>query len=53
MSRSVLLDLTQSRLAQRHVKLILDINDRIGAAADDRARGAIIRKLRGALEAEP
>jgi metallo-beta-lactamase family protein len=32
--------------------LILDINDRIDAAADDRARGVIIRKLRRALEAE-
>ena len=32
-------------------KLILDINDRIEAAADDRARGVIIRKLRRALEA--
>ena len=31
-------------------KLILDINDRIEAAADDRARGVIIRKLRRALE---
>jgi len=31
-------------------KLILDINDRIDAAADDRARGVIIRKLRRALE---
>ena len=31
-------------------KLILDINDRIEAAADDRARGIIIRKLRRALE---
>jgi len=33
-------------------KLILDINDRIDAAADDRSRGVIIRKLRRALEAE-
>ena len=33
-------------------KLILDINDRIEAAADDRARGVIIRKVRRALEAE-
>jgi metallo-beta-lactamase family protein len=33
-------------------KLILDINDRIEAAADDRARGVIIRRLRRALEAE-
>ena len=33
-------------------KLILDINDRIEAAADDRARGVIIRKLRRALEEE-
>ena len=32
--------------------LILDINDRIEAAADDRARGVIIRRLRRALEAE-
>jgi metallo-beta-lactamase family protein len=32
-------------------KLILDINDRIEAAADDRARGVIIRKLRRALDA--
>ena len=32
-------------------KLILDINDRVEAAADDRARGVIIRKLRRALEA--
>lgn len=31
-------------------KLILDINDRIEAAADDRARGVIIRRLRRALE---
>jgi metallo-beta-lactamase family protein len=33
-------------------RLILDINDRIEAAADDRARGVIIRKLRRALESE-
>jgi metallo-beta-lactamase family protein len=33
-------------------KLILDINDRIDAAADDRARGVIIRRLRRALDAE-
>jgi metallo-beta-lactamase family protein len=33
-------------------KLILDINDRIDAAADDRSRGVIIRRLRRALEAE-
>ena len=33
-------------------KLILDINERIDAAADDRARGVIIRKLRRALESE-
>jgi metallo-beta-lactamase family protein len=33
-------------------KLILDINDRIEAAADDRARGVIIRRMRRALEAE-
>jgi metallo-beta-lactamase family protein len=32
-------------------KLILDINDTVDAAADDRARGVIIRKLRHALEA--
>jgi len=31
-------------------KLVLDINDRIAAAADDRARGVIIRRLRRALE---
>jgi metallo-beta-lactamase family protein len=31
-------------------KLILDINDRIEAAADDRARGAIVRKLRRAID---
>jgi metallo-beta-lactamase family protein len=31
-------------------ELMLDINDRIAAAADDRARGVIIRKLRRALE---
>ncbi len=33
-------------------KLILDINERIEAAADDRARGVLIRKLRRALEAQ-
>ena len=33
-------------------KLILDLNDRIEAAADDRARGVIIRRVRRALEAE-
>ncbi len=33
-------------------KLILDINDAVEAAADDRARGVIIRRLRRALEAE-
>jgi metallo-beta-lactamase family protein len=33
-------------------KLILDINKRIEAAADDRAHGVIIRRLRRALEAE-
>jgi metallo-beta-lactamase family protein len=33
-------------------KLILDINDRIEAAADDRARSIIVRKLRRALEEE-
>lgn len=32
-------------------KLVLDINDAVDAAADDRARGIIIRKLRRALEA--
>lgn len=32
-------------------KLILDINDRVEAAADDRAKGVIIRKLRRALDA--
>jgi metallo-beta-lactamase family protein len=32
-------------------KLILDINDRIQAAADDRASGVIIRRLQRALEA--
>ena len=31
-------------------KLVLDINERIQAAADDRARGVIIRKLRLALD---
>lgn len=35
------------------LKLILDINDRVEAAADDRARGVIIRKLRRALEERP
>jgi len=33
-------------------KLILDINDRIAAAADDRSRGVIVRRLRRALEEE-
>jgi metallo-beta-lactamase family protein len=33
-------------------RLILDINDRIDAAADDRARGIIIRKLRRSLDTE-
>jgi metallo-beta-lactamase family protein len=33
-------------------RLILDINDRIDAAADDRARGIIIRRLQRALDAE-
>jgi metallo-beta-lactamase family protein len=33
-------------------RLILDINDRLDALADDRARGAIIRRLRRALETE-
>jgi metallo-beta-lactamase family protein len=28
---------------------MLDINDRVAAAADDRARGVIIRRLRRAL----
>ena len=32
-------------------ELVLDINDRIEAAADDRARGVIIRRLRRALDA--
>ncbi len=32
-------------------RLILDINDHIEAAADDRARGVIIRRLQRALEA--
>lgn len=31
-------------------ELVLDINDRIAAAADDRARAVIIRRLRRALE---
>jgi metallo-beta-lactamase family protein len=31
-------------------KLVLDINDRIDTAADDRARGVIIRRLRRALD---
>ena len=31
-------------------KLILDIDDRMDAAADDRARGVILRRLRRALE---
>jgi metallo-beta-lactamase family protein len=31
-------------------RLILDINDQVRAAADDRARGVIIRRLRRALE---
>jgi metallo-beta-lactamase family protein len=30
--------------------LVLDIHDRIEQAADDRARGVIIRRLRRALE---
>jgi metallo-beta-lactamase family protein len=33
-------------------ELLLDINERIEAAADDRARGVIVRRLRRALEAE-
>ncbi len=33
-------------------RLILDIHDRIDAAADDRARGVIVRRLLRALEAE-
>ncbi len=32
-------------------KLILDINEAVEAAADDRARGVVIRRLRRALEA--
>ncbi len=31
-------------------ELVLDINDKVGAAADDRARGVIIRRLRRALQ---
>jgi len=31
-------------------RLILDINDQVRAAADDRARGVVIRRLRRALE---
>ena len=31
-------------------KLILDINERVAAAADDRARGVIVRRLRRALD---
>ena len=31
-------------------RLVLDINDQIATAADDRARGVIIRRLRRALE---
>jgi metallo-beta-lactamase family protein len=34
-------------------KLILDINQQIEAAADDRGRGVIIRRLRRALEGAP
>jgi metallo-beta-lactamase family protein len=33
-------------------KLILDINDAVEAADDDRARGVVIRRLRRALEAK-
>jgi metallo-beta-lactamase family protein len=33
-------------------RLILDINDRIDAAADDRARSVVIRRLRRALESD-
>jgi metallo-beta-lactamase family protein len=33
-------------------ELLLDISERIDAAADDRAKGVIIRRLRRALEAE-
>ena len=33
-------------------KLILDIDDRMLAAADDRARGVIVRRLRRALDAD-
>jgi metallo-beta-lactamase family protein len=31
-------------------KLILDINERVAAAADDRARRVVIRRLRRALD---
>jgi metallo-beta-lactamase family protein len=33
-------------------ELLLDINERIDTAADDRAKGVIIRRLRRALAAE-
>ena len=33
-------------------KLLLDVNDALAAAADDKARGVIIRRLRRALEEE-
>ena len=33
-------------------RLILDINDQMDRAADDRARGVIIRRLRRALEGQ-
>jgi metallo-beta-lactamase family protein len=31
-------------------RLLLDINEQIESAADDRARGVIVRRLRRALE---
>jgi metallo-beta-lactamase family protein len=31
-------------------ELMLDINDKVAAAADDRARGVVIRRLRRALQ---
>jgi metallo-beta-lactamase family protein len=33
-------------------KLILDINERVAAAADDRARNVVIRRLRRARDPE-
>jgi len=55
-----LMDVARRRLAPEAVthldwhnemsKLVLDIDDQIEAAADDRARGVIIRRLRRALE---